>query len=331
MFAAHVSEPRLARDIMVRRVVTVRPEADVAEGIHLLLKYGVSGMPVVDAENRYLGVFSEKCCMRVLTQTVQLIEEPLRKPVRVPEFMVRRLFVLSPDDDACAGISRLLKHRVSGAPVTQPDGTFLGVFSEKTSMSVLIQAAYDETPSGKVRSYMNTELGRVISEDADLFECARLFVETPYRRLVVLRDGKVMGQISRRDVLSNSQILERIIRCHLATAGQQSPGQENKPGEESALYLQAHRQLPSTDVLSFMDTGAQTIGEDLDLLAIAQIFLQTPYRRLPVLREGQVVGQVSRRDVLNAFCQLTDPPSITDEGATLYLSAIHDRSEVPIS
>ncbi len=44
-----------------------------------------------------------------------------------------------------------------------------------------------------------------------------------------------------------------------------------------------------------------------DLLTLADIFLNTPYRRLPVVQDGKLMGQVSRRDVLHCAYHLMDP------------------------
>ncbi len=75
--------PPTAKEIMTTRLVTVRPETNVSQAIHLLLKHGVSGMPVVDADGKYLGVFSEKCCMKVLTETAKFVTRPgMKIPLR---------------------------------------------------------------------------------------------------------------------------------------------------------------------------------------------------------------------------------------------------------
>jgi predicted transcriptional regulator len=323
-YVTDLKEPKLARDIMARKLITVRPEDDVAVGVQALLRNRISGMPVVDGEGRYLGVFSEKSCMKVLTQTAERIEKSWRKAPLAKNFMQTKLLRLSPRQEACEAIGLLLANHVSGAPVTEPDASFLGVFSEKSSMSVLLQTAYDGAPSSEVRAFMNTEQGRIIDEETDLFAAAMTFINTHYRRLEVLRGGKVVGQISRRDVLRSSQILETIIRHH---AEQAEPARQ--PGNESMVLLRAHEQLPSTSVKAFMDEDARTIGEEEGLLSMAQIFLNTPYRRLPVLRAGRVVGQVSRRDVLCAIYELTEPLQPQEEPVGLYLSACRDRSEMP--
>jgi len=48
-----------AIDVMVRDVVTVRPDTDVAEAIKLLSEHDVSALPVVDAVGNLVGIFSE--------------------------------------------------------------------------------------------------------------------------------------------------------------------------------------------------------------------------------------------------------------------------------
>ena len=78
-----------------------------------------------------------------------------------------------------------------------------------------------------------------------------------------------------------------------------------------------------------MDKDRQRIiSEDLDLMSIAQIFLDTPYRRLPVLREDTLIGQVSRRDVIRAAIKVIG--SSPDRASTLlYLSALREMQDVP--
>ena len=78
-----------------------------------------------------------------------------------------------------------------------------------------------------------------------------------------------------------------------------------------------------------MDTSAETIEENLDLLAIARLFLDSNRRRLPLLREGKLVGQISRRDLLlEVLDLLSEHPHREQPG--LFLSAVTDPAENPI-
>jgi len=319
------SLPRAA-DMMVTKLVTLAPQDHVFQGISFLLKHNITGAPVVDDDRNYLGVFSEKCCMGVLdatarraTRTTIQHQSPLARDI-----MTTELVTLDKEMDAFDAIGYLLRHRISGAPVIEEDGKFLGVFSEKTSMRVLLDAAYDQMPSSRVAAFMNTDFQRVIADDITLLQVARIFLKTPYRRLPVLRQGKLLGQISRRDVLRGqhhlAQYLDTGDRDDTILKADILPG-EDKPKQDPPML--------SADVSAFMDCDARTIGEDTDILTIADLFLKTPYRRFPVMRAGKLVGQVSRRDVLQATHEsmaLKSPP----EKTMLYLSSLVERNRAPI-
>ncbi|MCG8652534.1 MAG: CBS domain-containing protein, partial [Pirellulales bacterium] len=62
------------------------------------------------------------------------------------DFMRRKLITLDPQTNVIDGVTRLLKNNISGAPVVDCDGKFLGVFSEKCSMNALtatVEVAHD--------------------------------------------------------------------------------------------------------------------------------------------------------------------------------------------
>lgn len=64
--------PKLAKDIMVTRLVTLSQDTDVFKARELLLNNRILGMPVVDNERNFLVVFSKKCCMNMLPVAAQL-------------------------------------------------------------------------------------------------------------------------------------------------------------------------------------------------------------------------------------------------------------------
>jgi CBS domain-containing protein len=114
--------------------------------------------------------------------------------------MVTKLVTLTPDLDVLDAIERLVKNRISGAPVVDKDQRFLGVFSESSSFSALLDAAYHQLPGNQVGVFMDKQT-RTIDEETDILSIVQIFLDTRQRRLPVLRDEKLVGQISRRDVL----------------------------------------------------------------------------------------------------------------------------------
>ena len=190
-----------ASEMMRRRLVTVAPEDDVAKGIELMLRHKVSGLPVVTPDRQYQGMFSQKCCFRLMRRADNVYTSMTAKLPRVAEFMESELLVLHPEMDVFSAIRLLLDHRYSGAPVVSDAGQFLGVFSEKTCLHLVIDAAFYQQPTATVSAFMNTETERILDPDDDLLTVIRRFVETPYRRLPVLDRGRLVGQVSRCDVL----------------------------------------------------------------------------------------------------------------------------------
>ncbi len=302
---------KTAADIMRRKLVTLSADTKVLDGVARLLRDNISGAPVVDRDHRYLGVFSEKCCMKALTDTVETAAECGMHVPAARDFMKCELITLSPEIDVFDAIDHLLKHRISGAPVVDREGRYQGIFSEKTAMRVLVAAVHDQLPGSQVASYMNLDRNRMIHDEDTLLEVAHKFQETPYRRLPVLHGSKLAGQVSRRDVLRAEHRLakEAVLRAAMPNADTRLIGA-----------------IGDRRVGDFMDVHALTATPADDMLGIAQLFLNSPYRRLPILEGDRLVGQVSRRDLLEAAAALLRPQPQRYTAQTLYLSPLSDTA-----
>lgn len=305
--------PRMkaAQDFMRRNLVTLTPETLVSDGVAWLLKENISGSPVVDSSGNFLGVFSEKCCMNALTEPVEAaVGLPIHMP-RVREFMTTELVTLRPDVDVFDAIDHILARRISGAPVVDEAGRYLGIFSEKTAMRALVSAVHDQLPGTRIDAYMNVDRNRLIQDDDRLVDIAHKFQETPYRRLPVLYGEKLGGQVSRRDVLRAEH---RLV--------QEVASRARRPDASDKLRSLAQ----SSEVGQYMDTEALTASPEKDMLSIAQIFLNSPYRRLPILDGGKLVGQVSRRDLLEVAASILRPVPERPGAETLYLSPLTETA-----
>lgn len=125
-------------------------------------------------------------------------------PVR--DFMDKSFITLTPDMDVYRAIDIMLKGSITGAAVVDNKERLVGVLSEKDCLRTLIHGAYSSLPSGKVSDYMTTEVD-TIHADLDIFTVADKFLNCTYRRLLVVEDNKLVGQITRRDLLRAIQKL----------------------------------------------------------------------------------------------------------------------------
>lgn len=313
-----VSGPRRAREIMVRDVITVAPEDHVLDAMRTLLTRRITGMPVIGPDRRYLGVFSEQCCLSLLVGTADAAADlGLTNEATAADVMTRKLIRLSEDTNAVDAMQILLDHRISGAPVVDGD-RFLGVFSERFAMNVLMAFIYDQIPVASVRPFANREMERVIAPSMLVIDIARHFLDTSYRRLPVVDEGELVGQVSRRDVIGADHHFAQA----LGRSGGPIAADSRTTASQARQLVESH--LEGGAVASIMDRECRTIGPETPLLDIAQIFMSTDLRRLPIVDDGTLVGQLSRRDVLKAFVdQIRKAPS--PERALLYLSAMDDE------
>ncbi len=298
-----------ARDIMVTRLTTLAPEDDVLNGIDRLLEHSISGAPVINGDGEFLGVFSEKSCiiaMNVFRDEQSRRCEDVFDHVSAGDIMTRSLYAVSPDADAFAAIQLLLNHRVSGLPVINYRGEFLGIFSEHAAMRVVIDLAWHQISDAPVSAWMDHDQNRIIGEATSLDEIRRQFSETHYRRLPVVNEGRLVGQISRRDVLHAE--LNHLVGCYESSPSSLRNADQTSPAGREQWQVR-----------NFMNANAATISENTDLLTMTQKFHRSSGRRFPVVTDGKLVGQVSRRDVLSSVKHMF--PKVEPIRQPLYLSS----------
>lgn len=122
------------------------------------------------------------------------------RSVKVSDFMAKRLVTLQPQTNVVEAMGVLLDKKISGAPVVDDDGALVGVLSEVDLMKIIIQDSYYDEAAGVVGDYMRFPVDTV-EADTDIYSLAERFLTEHRRRYPVVRHGKLVGQISRRDVL----------------------------------------------------------------------------------------------------------------------------------
>ena len=139
--------------------------------------------------------------------------------IRVSDYMAKRLIVLQSDMSIDTAIKLLLRHGVSGAPVLNEIGELVGMFSESDCLKDIVQSCYHETNAGMVKDVMFTQI-QSIHPDQSILDAAEIFLKDRRRRLPVLDDqGRLVGQISRRDVLrAMDELSHQPLEAHRTSA-----------------------------------------------------------------------------------------------------------------
>lgn len=122
------------------------------------------------------------------------------KSIMVRDYMTRRIVSLDQDMEIMAATHLLVENDISGAPVLDSHGRLAGILTERDCMKVALHSGYHDVPYGLVRDYMSPN-PETIDPDQSVLTLAEKFVQGPYRRYPVLDNGRLVGIISRRDVL----------------------------------------------------------------------------------------------------------------------------------
>ncbi len=116
---------------------------------------------------------------------------------QVKDIMTDRVVGVGPDATIDEAITLLLDHRVSGLPVVDDNGLLLGVISEIDIIDLVYKA---DIETSTVRDYMTREV-RSLDAGASLDDAASIFCTKSIRRIPIVRDERLVGVLSRRDLI----------------------------------------------------------------------------------------------------------------------------------
>lgn len=140
--------------------------------------------------------------------------------MKAKDVMTTEVVYADPESSVRAIAQTLLKHRISGVPVADHDGRVIGIVSEgdlmrrpesETARPRSWWLGLMETPEDRASQYLKshgltardvmTREPITVTEDTPLEEIAMLLEQKAIKRVPVLRDGKLVGIVSRADLL----------------------------------------------------------------------------------------------------------------------------------
>lgn len=120
----------------------------------------------------------------------------------VKDYMTTNLVTFHPDQSIEEVVNELVYRNISGGPVVNDQNELVGIISEGDCLKELVRVKYSNQPhlSGLVKDQMNTEV-ETLSANTLILDAALAFLDKKIRRFPVLENGKLVGQISQRDVM----------------------------------------------------------------------------------------------------------------------------------
>ncbi|MGA9573518.1 MAG: CBS domain-containing protein [Lysobacterales bacterium] len=122
------------------------------------------------------------------------------RSVLVKDHMTRNPVTLTPDMEILKATKILIHKDISGAPVLDKHGRLVGVLTERDCMRIAMQADYHGVPGGLVDNFMSKN-PQCVGPEQSILVLADLFINGRFHRYPVLDKDRLVGIISRRDVL----------------------------------------------------------------------------------------------------------------------------------
>jgi|TARA_B110000908_G_scaffold52097_1_gene63610 CBS domain-containing protein len=123
--------------------------------------------------------------------------------ILVSDYMTKKLITFKPEDSLDHVIHLLIANKISGGPVVNDKNELIGIISETDCIKHISESKYYNMPSDSDNTVAKKMITNVdtIDKDMNIFDAASKFINSKRRRFPVVENGKLIGQISQKDVL----------------------------------------------------------------------------------------------------------------------------------
>ena len=129
-----------AKDIMTKRVISVKTDTPIYDALKLIASYGISGLPVVDNDLTLVGIVSEK-------DVLSLFYNNDDDEITVNDFMTQPPIFFDENEsllDICDFLRKNIFRRV---PITS-EGKLIGIISIRDVIEYILQSKCEKVAAG---------------------------------------------------------------------------------------------------------------------------------------------------------------------------------------
>ena len=297
--------PDRVEEVMTRSVVSVQPETPIGEVVRLLLERDFRCVPVVDRENRLVGIITggdlvERGGLRGRVELLKTLGAPaLERELAASaarertaiDVMTADVVAITPEEPLQRAAHLMVERRIKRLPVTDDAGRLVGMLSRVDVLRTMGEdypappadgsRASTDQPARTVGDVMRTDVPSV-GADAPLGEVLDAVTSTRLNRAIVVDEARrVLGIVSDADLLARLD-----------------------PGAETGLMaaLMGRGRLTAETNISARELIGGTVvavSPDTPVGDAAQRMLEARRKILPITdAEGHLLGVVDRADLL---------------------------------
>ena len=265
----------IVRSWMSAPVVTVTPETSLTEARKIIDERQIRALAVMKDE-KLVGIITKRGLLRLdlsilenesWNQGVDMTEET------VGEVMTLKPITLLPETLMPKAARIMLENKITALPVVE-NNKLIGIITNSDLLRFILAEYPGLKKDIRVKNYMTDEVV-TIDPETSLLECHRLMGTKRIRSLPVIEDGKLVGLVTRTDLMSSDP----------------SRLSSHKNQEISMKILtQPVKKVMSTEVL--------TISPEADLTAAVKLMLDHKIHVLVVVDdEKKLVGVITESDL----------------------------------
>jgi len=124
------------------------------------------------------------------------------KSVNLRDYILPNPVKVNPEDNVVEAMQVIIDNKISGVCVVDNDNNLVGVLSELDCLSAALDATYNNGNIGRVKDHMAADNLVVAHPNEDIIDVAQDMLRKNKRRRPVVENGKLIGQITCRQLLS---------------------------------------------------------------------------------------------------------------------------------
>ena len=125
----------IVKDYMDTNPLAIKHTTNIHNVVEVLLKRGVSGAPVIDADKKVIGFVSEQDCLKEILNEAFFCEDP----IMVTDVMHKEVLSVTPDTGIIELAQTLLSTKPKIYPVIATDGKLLGTITRSHILTALLE------------------------------------------------------------------------------------------------------------------------------------------------------------------------------------------------
>lgn len=274
-------------DVMNDEVIVMQENEQVSRARNLMLKHGLSRILVTDSGGKPVGIVTEKDLSRKMRGNgPDWKRRPIDK-ILIGRAMTENLITTGPSEDVKSAVELMLKNRISSIPVVDDDG-LAGIVTKTDLLNF-----YNDKYQGrwKVSDLMSKDV-ITVNENHSIAHVISVMEENGISKVVVIRDNQPVGIITPENIsFASVEDPEMGVTVEKIYFIRNSNGKDKKNFRLISM-------LTAGDI---MKNHLTTISQDEDATKAAEIMLKEDISGLSVVEDDEVVGIITKTDLIRGI------------------------------